>query len=106
MLVGVPIANANSEGGLEAVATALLIVFASLCVFTAIGAGVGVRIVKQPRALVTALITIPITFIATYGAAILATRAAETAIMLVPAIIVGSIVALLASRALARIGLK
>ncbi len=104
ILVGVPIANANAEGGLEGVATALLILFLSLCVSTAIGAGLAVRVVRQRRPVATALVTVPVMLIASYAAAMAATRATDTAVLLVPAIIGGSIVALVVSRWLALIG--
>lgn len=106
VLIGVPIANANAEGGLEGVATSLLILFLSLCVCTAVGAALALGVSKQHRPIVTGLITVPVMFAATYVAALIATRAADTPILLVPAIIVGSIGALLASRALAMIGNK
>jgi hypothetical protein len=104
ILVGVPVANANATGSIEGVATALIILFLSLCVSTAIGAGLAVRIVRQRRPVVTAVVAVPVMFVVSYAAAIVATRGTDTAFLLVPAIILGSIVALMVSRWLALIG--
>jgi phosphotransferase system glucose/maltose/N-acetylglucosamine-specific IIC component len=103
MIIGVPIANANADGGLEAVATALLIIFASLAVCTSIGVGLALRSRRHRRALATALIALPTMLVAVYVSALVATRAFDSSVFLFPSIIVGTVVALIAARALATI---
>lgn len=104
VIVGLPIANAASEGGLEAVATALLILFLGLCVGAALGVGVALKMRKRPRFLVTALMTLPAMFIGAYIAIFFATRLADTDVLLLPFVLIASILALLAARATATAG--
>ena len=103
MIIGVPIANATAEGGLEAVATALLIIFVSLAVCTSLGVGLALRSRGHPRALATALIALPTMLVAVYVSALIATRAFDSSVFLFPSIIVGTVLALMAARALATI---
>lgn len=104
MIVGLPVANAVSEGGLEAVATALLILFLGLCVGAALGVGIVLKLRKRTRPLLTALMTLPAMFIGAYVAVFLATRLADTDVLLLPFVVIASLLALLAARATATAG--
>lgn len=98
VMVGLPIANAFSEGGLEAVATALLILFLALCVGAALGVGIALKLRKRTRPVLTAFMTLPAMFIGAYVAVFLATRLADTDLLLLPFVGIASIIALLAAR--------
>lgn len=104
VIVGLPVANAFSEGGLEAVATALLILFAGLCVGAALGVGIALKLRGRTRPLFTAFVTLPAMFIATYVAVFLATRLTDTDVLLLPFVALAAILALLAARATATAG--
>lgn len=104
VLIGLPIANAFSEGGLEAVATALLILFLGLCVGAALGVGIALRLRKRTRPLFTAFMTLPAMFIGAYVAVFLATRLVDTDVLLLPFVVIASTLALLAARATAMSG--
>lgn len=100
VLVGLPIANAASLGGLEAIATALLILFLALCLGAAIGAAIALKARKRRRPVVTALVAVPAMFIASYLGVLVATRLSDTDVFLLPLVVVASILALLAARAM------
>lgn len=101
VLVGLPIANAASLGGLEAIATALLILFLALCLGAAIGAAIALKVRKRQRPVVTALVAVPAMFIASYLGVLVATRLTDTDVFLLPLVILASILALIAARAMA-----
>lgn len=101
VLIGLPIANATSVGGMEAIATALLILFLALCTGAALGVGIALRLRGRTRSLVTALATLPAMFIGAYSAVFLATRLSDTDLLLLPLLIVASVLALLGARAVA-----
>lgn len=98
--VGLPIANANDEGGLEAVATVLIILFLALCVGAAAGAGIALAIRHHNRPVITALLALPAMFFAAYIAVWVATRV-DTALLLAPLIVATSMASLAGARALA-----
>lgn len=104
VLIGLPIANAFSEGGLDAVATALLILFLGLCVGAALGVGIALKLRKRTRPLFTAFMTLPAMFIGAYIAVFLATRLADTDVLLLPFVAIASIFALLSARGTATSG--
>lgn len=104
VFVGLPIANAFSEGGLEGVATALLILFLALCAGAALGVGIALKIRKRTRPLLTAFMTLPAMFIGAYVAVFLATRLADTDLLLLPFVAIASILALFAARGTATAG--
>lgn len=104
VLVGLPIANTASIGGLEAIATALLILFLALCIGAAVGAGVALKLRSRRRPLVTAFLILPAMFIGAYVAVFFATRLADTDVFLLPFLALASILALLAARGTATAG--
>lgn len=104
VLIGLPIANTVSVGGLEAIATALIILFLALCIGAAAGAGVALKIRSRRRPLVTALMTLPAMFIGAYVAVFLATRLADTDVLLLPFLVIAAILALFGARATATAG--
>lgn len=104
VLIGLPIANTASIGGLEAIATALLILFLALCIGAATGTGVALKLRSRRRPLVTAFLTLPAMFIGAYVAVFIATRMADTDVLLLPFLVVASILALLGARATATAG--
>lgn len=104
VLIGLPIANTLSIGGLEAIATALLILFLGLCVGAALGAGIALRLRKRARPLFTGLMSLPAMFIGAYVAVFLATRLTDTDVLLLPFVVIASILALLAARGIATAG--
>lgn len=59
---GVPIANANASDGLEGLGQALLILLVSLCLGSAIGVGLALRLSRHERSLATAILTVPAVF--------------------------------------------
>lgn len=65
---GVPIANANASDGLEGLGQALLILLISLCLGSAIGVGLALRISRHERPLATAILTLPAVFFAIIAA--------------------------------------
>lgn len=99
-LIGLPIANASSEGGLEAVAIALIILFLSLCVGAAVGVGVALKMRSQDRPVITALVSLPSMFAAAYIALFAAGRSGLSDVLLLPLLAVVSYLALLAARAI------
>lgn len=101
VLIGLPIANAASIGGLEAIATALLILFLALCLGAATGAAIALKLRKRQRPLITALVAVPAMFIASYLGVLVATRLTDTDVFLLPLVVVASILALFAARAMA-----
>lgn len=101
LIIGVPLANAVSEGGLEAVATALVILFLAVCFGAAVGVGVALRMRSHIRPVVTALVTLPAMFAAAYIALFVAARSGMSDVLLLPLLVVLSYLALLAARALA-----
>lgn len=103
--IGMPIANfSTQDSGLEGIATALLILFLGLCVGAALGVGIALRFGKKTRPLATALLTMPAVFIAVYIGVFVATRLTDTDVILVPFLVMASILALLAARAVATAG--
>lgn len=104
VILGLPVANAFSENGLEAVATALLILFVGLCVGAALGVGIALKLRRRTRPLLTAFMTLPAMFIGAYVAIFLATRLADTDILLLPFVATASILALVAARGTAKAG--
>lgn len=104
VLIGLPIANTVSVGGLEAIATALLILFLTLCIGAAAGVGIALKLRSRRRPLVTALMTLPAMFIGAYVAIFFATRLTDTDVLLLPFLVIAAILALLAARATATAG--
>lgn len=104
VLIGLPIANTVSIGGLEAIATALLTLFLALCVGAAVGAGVALKLRSRRRPLITAFMTLPAMFIGAYVAVFIATRLTDTDVLLLPFLVIAAILALLAARATATTG--
>lgn len=104
VLVGLPIANAFSVGGLEAIATALLILFLALCIGAALGVGIALKLRNRARPLLTAFVTVPAMFIGAYVAVFLATRLTDTDVLLLPFLALASMLALLAARVTATAG--
>jgi len=68
LLAGIPIARVSAQGGLEAIGTGLVIVFSMLCAGTALGAGAGVALTRRPRPIATALLVLPAMLVGTFVA--------------------------------------
>jgi hypothetical protein len=65
---GVPIANANASDGLEGLGQALLILLVSLCLGSAIGVALALRLSRHERPLTTAILALPAVFFAIIAA--------------------------------------
>lgn len=105
VIIAIPLSTIFTRGsGLEGIATALLILFLGLCVGAALGVGIALKLRRRTRPLFTAFVTLPAMFIGTYVAVFLSTRLADTDVLLLPFLVVASILALLAARGTATAG--
>ena len=101
LLAGIPIARVNAQGGLEAIGTGLVIVFSMLCAGTAVGAGVGVALTRRPRPIATALLVLPAMLVGTFVALVVFGRFELNVVVFFAALAVVSVTALWLSRAVA-----
>lgn len=101
LLVGIPIARVSAQGGLEAIGTGLVIVFSMLCGGTALGAGIGVALTRRPRPIATALLVLPAMLVGTFVALVVFGRLELNVTVFFSALAVVSVTAVWLSRAVA-----
>ena len=101
LLAGIPIARVNAQGGLEAIGTGLVIVFSMLCAGTALGAGTGVAVTRRPRPFATALLVLPAMLVGTFVALVLFGRLELNVTFFFAGLAVVAVTALWLSRAVA-----